>query len=631
MIGNKSLNRAQSALATAREMDLKPHEWRTVAAIVARIQRAIHVGDEAALNEAVFDLLRATTPVGGTEPTSRGRPRQDPTGSRPRGGIPSTPGVVPGHQEQAPDDLIAEIDHAAAALELTTTQIVRIPHIDVNTELPVKPGQSFTVAVYLDKTPSRADENAEPFELRDAPADVQEIAVDVWLTSTPHFSIEGSATDVIVLRRNEDASTQASFTLTVRDPVPTEPGPPALRARFDYRLRASGSVRCEVPIIAGHNVFGHALPQTNTENGVPATAAADRLMLQTSVSSPDLEISIAQLRGSSDSYKVVIKTGRLGGVTVEDEWDLSKDSAAYVMETMAGFVAKKATPLNRRRALEGAGIEFFDSSPKQFQDLYWRMVDAGTPPTTMLLISEERSVPWELMIPGRRLPDGQYQQLPPLGVQCAIGRWHGDDYVCPGQVIPLRDSLVLAPAYNPPLTTASAERDLILELFPGKSVPATFDELDAFYSANTASLLHFVCHGRDATLQAIKLLQDQVLWANQIRAGGLGMTCRRSRPLIFLNACEVGRPGTGLAAVGGFAASFIACDAGAVIAPLWAVDDRVAHQVAVTFYHTVKTKPATPFADILRELRAKAYAADCEDSYAAYCFYGDPYACAVRP
>jgi len=53
--------------------------------------------------------------------------------------------------------------------------------------------------------------------------------------------------------------------------------------------------------------------------------------------------------------------------------------------------------------------------------------------------------------------------------------------------------------------------------------------------------------------------------------------------------------------------------------------------VAVTFYDTVKKKPETPFAEILRELRAKAYAAEGEDSYAAYCFYGDPHASAARP
>jgi len=631
MTSSRLLAEAKSALAALRKTDLPPHEWRAVTEIVRRIQRAIHVGDDAALNEALSDLQLAMPSLGNAEPSSRGGPRGVPTLGRsrggiptldrPRGGIPRDSTGVPGQQEKAPDDLAAAIDQAVAAVEMATAEIVRIPHLDVDTELPVEPGQSFTVAVYLDKTPSRAGENAEPFELRDPPAD-EEIAVDVWLTSTSHFSIDGSATDVIVLRRDEDASTRASFTVTVRDPVPADTGPPALRARFDFRLRASGSVRRDIPIMAGDNVIA---------NSEPEPAAPDRLVLQAHVSPPDLSISIAPLRGSGDSYQVVIKTGLLGGVTVEDEWDLSQDSATYVAETMAGFVAKKATPLSRRRALEGAGMEFFNNSPKQFQDLFWRLVDAGTPPSTILLFSEERSVPWELMIPSRRLADGQYQQLLPLGVQCAFGRWHGQDYVCPGQFVPLQDSLVLAPAYNPPLAKASAERDLVLELFPGQSAPATFDELDAFYAANTASLLHFVCHGRDATLQAIKLLQDQVLWANQVRAGGLGMACRKSHPLIFLNACEVGRPGVGLAAVGGFAASFIACDAGAVIAPLWAVDDGVAHQVAVTFYDTVKKKPETPFAEILRELRAKAYAAEGEDSYAAYCFYGDPHASAARP
>ena len=52
--------------------------------------------------------------------------------------------------------------------------------------------------------------------------------------------------------------------------------------------------------------------------------------------------------------------------------------------------------------------------------------------------------------------------------------------------------------------------------------------------------------------------------------------------------------------------------------------------MAVTFYDTVKKKPGTPFANIVRELRAKAYAEGGEDSYAAYCFYGDPHAAAAK-
>ena len=627
MIDTKSLDRAQSALQSLQEKDLKPQEWRTVAAIVQRIQRALHVGDADELNDAVSDLLRATS----TRPDLSGRGPavgRLPNGGRPRStGSPTTTSPA-GPRVQAPTELVSAIGEATAAVKATTAEVARIPHIDLDTEVPVKPGQRFTVEVYLDKTPSRPGETAVAFELRDPPADLDDIKV--WLTATPHFAIDGPATNVIVVRSGDDASTRARFAVSVVDPVPEDPEPPALSARFDYRLRASGSVRREVPIALADKIIGDIQPQGAAPGAPPAASAPPGVVMQTSAAAPDLEVSVAPT-SSSDVYKVVIKTGLLGGVEDEDDWHLSDDSETYVSETMASFLAKKAGELSRRRALEGAGMEFFDAAPKKFQDLFWRLVDAGTPPKSMLLISEERSVPWELMIPSRHRADGQYEQLDPLGVTCAIGRWHAEDYVSPGQRIPLQDSLVLAPAYNPPLTTASAERDLVLEMFPGQNVPASFDELDAFYAANTASLLHFVCHGRDATLQAIKLLANEELWAHQIRPGGLGAACRKARPLVFLNACEVGRPGAGLAAVGGFAASFIASDAAAVIAPLWAVDDGVAHQVAVTFYQAVKNNPATPFADILRGLRSRAYADNGADSYAAYCFYGDPNASAAQP
>jgi CHAT domain len=626
VIDTKSLDRAQSALQSLQEKDLKPQEWRTVAEIVQRIQRALHVGDVDELNDAVSDLLRATS----TRPDPSGRGPtvgRLPNGGRPRStGSPTTTSPA-GPRVQVPGELVSAIGEATAAVKATTAEVARIPHIDLDTDVPVKPGQRFTVEVYLDKTPSRPWETAVAFELRDPPADLDDISV--WLTATPHFAIDGPATNVIAVRRADDASTRARFALTVVDPVPADPDPPALSARFDYRLRASGSVRREVPIILADKIIGDIQPQEAAAGAAPAASGQPGVVMQTRAAAPDLEVSVAPT-SSSDVYKVVIKTGLLGGVEVEDDWHLSDDSATYVSETMASFLAKKAGELSRRRALEGAGMEFFDAAPKKFQDLFWRLVDEGTPPKTMLLISEERSVPWELMIPSRHRADGQYEQLDPLGVTCAIGRWHGEDYVSPGQRIPLHDSLVLAPAYNPPLATASAERDLVLEMFPGKNVPATFDELDEFYAANTASLLHFVCHGRDATLQAMKLLANEELWAHQIRPGGLGAACRKARPLVFLNACEVGRPGAGLAAVGGFAASFIASDAAAVIAPLWAVDDGVAHQVAVTFYQAVKNNPATPFADILRGLRSRAYAANGADSYAAYCFYGDPNASAAQ-
>jgi len=71
--------------------------------------------------------------------------------------------------------------------------------------------------------------------------------------------------------------------------------------------------------------------------------------------------------------------------------------------------------------------------------------------------------------------------------------------------------------------------------------------------------------------------------------------------------------------------------ASAVVAPLWSVKDSIAHEVAMTFYQRMKAEPKTPLAEILRDLRKRSYAeTGGEDTYAAYCFYGDPLATCVQ-
>jgi CHAT domain-containing protein len=102
---------------------------------------------------------------------------------------------------------------------------------------------------------------------------------------------------------------------------------------------------------------------------------------------------------------------------------------------------------------------------------------------------------------------------------------------------------------------------------------------------------------------------------------------QESQPMVFLNACEIGRPEPALVGVEGFAKSFIALGARCVIAPLWSVKDSIAHQVATEFYQRMSQEPGLPLAAILRDIRRKAYEEDGgEDTYAAYTFYGDPLA-----
>ena len=94
----------------------------------------------------------------------------------------------------------------------------------------------------------------------------------------------------------------------------------------------------------------------------------------------------------------------------------------------------------------------------------------------------------------------------------------------------------------------------------------------------------------------------------------------------FLNACEAGAQIISLDGIGGFSHSFLEMGASAVVAPLWAVQDGHALNVSVEFYTRALSK--IPLAEIMKVIRRKAYD-EAVDSYAAYCFYGDPNAHAV--
>ena len=63
----------------------------------------------------------------------------------------------------------------------------------------------------------------------------------------------------------------------------------------------------------------------------------------------------------------------------------------------------------------------------------------------------------------------------------------------------------------------------------------------------------------------------------------------------------------GLIGVGGFAATFAEMGPCAVVAPLWSVKDKIAHEIAVDFYTKAKKDKSLPFAEILRRQRAKAF------------------------
>lgn len=169
-------------------------------------------------------------------------------------------------------------------------------------------------------------------------------------------------------------------------------------------------------------------------------------------------------------------------------------------------------------------------------------------------------------------------------------------------------------------------RESLAAINPRQIDPVSFNELKTVLNEHVASLLHFICHGAGNGFDSeIYLDDDEPLSADRLR----GMASRElwiaAEPIVFLNACEVGRAEPGLAGGTGFARTMIELGARGVLAPLWTVKDTLAREVAEEVYTATLADADRSIAEILQDLRRRTYERpEAEDTYAAYCWFGDP-------
>ena len=480
----------------------------------------------------------------------------------------------------------------------------------------LQPGDTFDVSIYVDQKAARAGEASTAVVV---PAGAK---VEIQLIVSDHFVVNGSTTTTMTITDEEKSEAKRPFSVTVvpANELPTEV-PPSLIATFSYKGRPSGKVSRTVTI-AG--VATTALAAATERVDVREGVAADLTVLITRAVANDGRQFFCTVRSP------LLKKYHKGE---PEPWNLPDTAQKIVVGLMNRFTADTITPAMLLAELRGAGRQLFDASPKIFQQAFWDLIDATLEIKNIALVTEEPFIPWELMVPNRRKNGRREQREQALGTEFSIGRWPITDGTSPDQHIPLVDSFVVAPAYVPPLAFALDEAKLVTESFPGEMItPADFNAIERKLGGQGRTIVHFVCHGEDETedfVQIIRLENAQTLNSNQILGmDGVDKIFEEKHPFVFLNACEVGRTTPALVGVGGFAKSFVELGASAVIAPLWSVKDEIAHTIAQDFYKRVKDEPNTPFAEIVRDLRRKAYIpGHAEDTYAAYCFYGDPAAC----
>jgi CHAT domain len=504
-----------------------------------------------------------------------------------------------------------------AAGDAEAATLKRTPHLDVNAPDPVPPGTTFDARVYADTRGFAPGETGTALAL---PAR-GELKLSVWLVVSAHFEVLGEDSGFMTIRRDANRSDVVVFRLrAIRATAESEES--GISALFALNGRPVGSVR--------------RLLQVAEESRAPVSVRAARspdpaLVVEPTARQPDLTVEIERMPGGGDQqFSCRVSTPLLAEYTdgVTAPWELRSTTGAIVRSYMAGFTSALASDEQRRAALVGAGVRLFDAAPENFRHAYGEIVGAGHPLCSIYVVSSEPYIPWELMIPKR---NGEPQDA--LGVAHSVGRWVHDQHVSPLQRIAIEDSYVIAPRYRgaKTLSFSQAEAEFVCAKFSGREIrPALFANIESELGSRGVTLLHVICHGTagDDGSQAIELDPDETL--NDFTLEGMKGVRRAvatKKPFVFINACEVGRPAPALVGTGGFAAAFIALGARCVIAPIWSVKDSVAGKAALEFYQQVLDHPERPFAEILRDLRRRAYEGDdVEDSWAAYCFYGDPLA-----
>lgn len=283
--------------------------------------------------------------------------------------------------------------------------------------------------------------------------------------------------------------------------------------------------------------------------------------------------------------------------------------------------------------LRAFGGQLFDKLfPKELQSLLWQY---HSKIKSIMVLSTEPFIPWELVHlkqPGQRLP----KETRFLG-QMGLVRWLYGTF--PPQTIQIRKEQVfyVIPQYPDKsyrLPQAEQEAQFLEQIFHAKAIEPQSSPVRQLLESGNLDLLHFAGHGmaeQDNIGNAKLLMQGRIedskyildyLSATTIEQySNLKSEIDKNRPMVVLNACQIGREGYTLTSIGGFAQAFLRGGAGAFVGSLWSVGDRPARIFIETFYKGLIKGLTLSEATI----RAREQAKQAGDAtWLAYAVYGHP-------
>src|SRR5262249_13601910 len=146
--------------------------------------------------------------------------------------------------------------------------------------------------------------------------------------------------------------------------------------------------------VAGPEAPAVEAPAPRTDEPAPA-----RIEVELGAQQPDLTITVVHRGSDPTKYKWTVTTPHLTKYEhgVAHNWQLSAEPSVLAKGYMDEF--EQANDSRELLAtLRGVGKELFKATPPNFQDAFWKLKDAGRL-ETILIVSDEDLIPWELLIP----------------------------------------------------------------------------------------------------------------------------------------------------------------------------------------------------------------------------------------
>lgn len=319
---------------------------------------------------------------------------------------------------------------------------------------------------------------------------------------------------------------------------------------------------------------------------------------------------------------------------VKDIFDEIEQAWADSGKVYSSFLAKfRAKAIARTDAI----------IPREIREMLWDQRDNIK---AIQVISEEALLPWELMYIAD--PSGKSAERRGFLSEWGLVRWlHGAHP--PGRRLTLDGprSRYVIPDYldaRMDLPGAAQERAMLEQRVSGIApVEASSEKVEEFLSdAGDCGLLHFACHGlaeQRAVLNSELLMQglerdgriiDDRLSVEQVKT--VLRLSPEARTIVFLNSCQTGRVGEGIAGVSGFADAFLRPRSGrgasVFVGALWSINDTLSMTFADSLYEALQG--GSTLVDATRMARQRcqpqggAEGGNGDFTWLAYTVYGHP-------